>query len=164
MKIKVKLFNGAEKLQIIKKGDWIDLRANCDIELNGPKAFRGNVEFTSALIPLGVGMELPGGMEAIMAPRSSTYKTFGIIQWNSPAVIDNSYCGNNDEWRFAAIALRPTTICRGDRVCQFKIQPSQQATMWQKLRWLFSSKLEIEYVDTLESEDRKGFGEGTGAK
>ena len=43
------------------------------------------------MIRLGVGMILPEGYEAHVAPRSSTYKNFGIIQTNSIGVIDHSY-------------------------------------------------------------------------
>ena len=89
MKIKIKYFTDIEKITKIEKGDWIDLRAAEDVTLKAG-------EFK--LIPLGVAMELPTGYEAHMVPRSSTYKKFGIIQTNHQAVIDESYCGDNDEW------------------------------------------------------------------
>ena len=82
---------------------------------------------------------------------------------NSEGVIDNSYCGDEDEWRFPAIAFRDTTINKGERICQFRIQLSQKATIWQKLRWLFSNKIELVSVDKLESINRGGFGT-TGVK
>ena len=164
MNIKVRLINGAQPLEIIKKGDWIDLRANEDVELPGLILREGAVDIYARRIPLGIAMELPAGYEAIMAPRSSTFKTFGIISWNSIGVIDNTYCGNNDEWSFGAISLRKTMIKKGDRICQFRIQLSQKATFWQKLKWLFTSKIEVEYVDQLLGPDRHGFGAGTGLK
>jgi dUTP pyrophosphatase len=73
MKIKIKYFNGATKLGKISKGDWIDLYANEDIFVE---------HNTRAMIPLGVAMELPKGYEAHVVPRSSTFKTWGIIQTN----------------------------------------------------------------------------------
>ena len=71
------------------KSDWVDLRAAEDVELKAG-------EFK--LIPLGIAMQLPKGYEAIVAPRSSTYKNFGIRQTNSIGVIDETYCGDNDQW------------------------------------------------------------------
>lgn len=73
------------------------------------------------LIRLGVGMILPDGYEAIVAPRSSTPSKFGVILSNSIGVIDNSYSGNTDEWRFPALAIRNTIIEKGDRIAQFRI-------------------------------------------
>ena len=76
------------------KSDWVDLRAAEDVELKAG-------EFK--LIPLGIAMQLPKGYEAIVAPRSSTYKNFGIRQTNSIGVIDETYCGDNDQWYFPAV-------------------------------------------------------------
>ena len=77
---------------------------------------------------------------------------------NSQGVIDNAYSGNNDEWGLPLIAFGDTTIDKGERVCQFRIQLSQKATMWQKIKWLFSSSVKIEWVDTLDDVNRGGFG------
>ena len=41
-------------------------------------------------------MKLPKGYEAIIAPRSSTFKNWGLIQTNSIGVIDSTYNGDND--------------------------------------------------------------------
>ena len=102
-------------------------------------------------------MQLPKGFEAVVLPRSGTPK-LGIMCANSEGVIDNSYCGNDDEWRFPAIAFQSTTINKGDRICQFRVQLSQKATIWQKLRWLFSNKIELVSVDKLDGNNRGGFG------
>ena len=102
------------------------------------------------LIRLGVGMILPDGYEAHVAPRSSTVKNFGIIQTNSPGVIDNSYSGEEDEWRMPAYALRDTVIRKNDRICQFRIVEKQPA-------------LTFEIVEHLNDESRGGFG-STGTK
>lgn len=74
-----------------------------------------------------------------------------------------SYSGNNDEWKFPALATKDITILEGDRICQFRIQPSQKASVWTKLRWLFTDKIEFEFVDSLDNENRGGFGT-TGVK
>jgi len=114
--------------------------------------------FDSGCIPLGVSMQLPKYFEANVLPRSSTFKSYGIIQSNSEGVIDNTYCGDNDEWKFPAIALRDTTIQEGTRICQFRIRPSQNAPAWVKLKWLFTNKIEFVEVETLNNKDRGGFG------
>ena len=119
-KIKIKYFSDIEKIKKVDNGDWIDLRSAIDVKLKAN-------EFK--LIPLGIGMKLPKGYEAHIVPRSSTFKNFGIIQTNHQGVIDESYCGNNDQWYFPAYALRDTKICKNDRICQFRImkkQPSVQ--------------------------------------
>ena len=77
--------------------------------------------------------------------------------------IDTAYCGDNDEWGFYCYSIDKTTIHKGDRICQFEIVPNQFATIWQKLKWLFSSKLEFEWVDNLDNVDRGGHGK-TGVK
>lgn len=142
MKIKIKYFTDKiEKLDYIaEKSDWIDLRAARDVELK-------QGEF--ALIPLGVAMELPKGYEAHVVPRSSTFKNFGIIQTNHMGVIDETYCGDNDQWFFPAYALRDTKINMGDRICQFRIMEHQPA-------------IEFEEAFNLGHEDRGGHG-STGA-
>ncbi len=123
------------------KSDWIDLRAAENVEMKAGD-FR--------LIPLGVVMELPKGYEAHVVPRSSTYKNFGIIQTNHMGVIDESYCGDNDQWYFPAYALRDTQIQEGDRICQFRIMEHQPA-------------LEFEEVESMGNKDRGGIG-STGRK
>ena len=126
-----------EKLRYIDgKSDWIDLRAAEDVELKAG-------EFK--LISLGVSMELPKGYEAHIVPRSSTFKTWGILQTNSMAVIDESYCGDNDIWRYPVYATRDTVIHKNDRICQFRIEKHQPTIMFEE-------------VDTLGNEDRNGFG------
>lgn len=167
MKIKVKEITEGSKLEIIKKGDWIDLCAAEDVELVAPQAgvqyelngkrFR-DVSFDSCLIRLGFAMILPKGFEAHVVPRSSTFKNFKIVQSNSFGIIDNTYSGNDDEWKFPAISLEHTVIKKGDRICQFRIQLSQRATIWQKIKWLFTSKIKFEWVDNLDPNSRGGFG------
>lgn len=164
LKIKVKRINKELPLPcVIKKGDWIDLRAAETIELTAPhanslKEKARKVEFDTKLIKLGIAMQLPDGFEAMVLPRSSIFKNFGIMLVNSEGVIDQEYRGDTDEWRFGAIALKDTVINKGDRICQFRIQLSQKATFWQKLKWLFSSGIEIVEVDSLEGEGRGGIG------
>ena len=126
-----------EKLTYIEgKSDWIDLRAAEEVELK-------QGEFK--LIKLGVSMQLPAGYEAVVVPRSSTYKNFGIIQTNHMGVIDETYCGDNDVWMMPAYALRDTEINVNDRICQFRIQKHQPAIVFEE-------------VEVLGNDDRGGIG------
>ena len=142
MQIKIKYFDkDAIPLEKISKGDWIDLRRAETVWIQ-----KGEI----ANIRLGVGMILPDGYERIVAPRSSTPSRFGVICANSIGVIDNSYSGDNDEWRFPAYAIRSTVISKGDRICQFRIIENQP-------------QIEFEPVEHLNNTDRGGFG-STGVK
>lgn len=174
LKIKVKRFTSEEgnplvdMPKVIKKGEWVDLRTAERMLIPAPQAglskdlkYR-DVDFKVVNIPLGVAMQLPNGFEAIMASRSSLPGNMGIVLANGIAVIDNSFCGNEDQWMFPAISIRKTTIEQNTRICQFRIQLSQKATVWQKIKWLLSSDIEFVEVDSLGEENRKGIGEGTG--
>lgn len=147
----------------MEKGEFVDLRARDNFSFHEPTIVNNMVIFDKELIPLGVAMQLPKGFEAIIIPRSSSFKHFGIMEANSVGLIDNSYCGNSDEWKLPVIAFKKGKVSAGERVCQFRIQLSQRATFWQKLNWLFSSGIELEFVDTLTNLNRGGFG-STGLK
>ena len=136
--VKVKYFTDkVDKLCYIDgKSDWIDLRAAEEVKMKAGE-FR--------LIPLGVAMELPAGYEAHIVPRSSTFKNFGIIQTNHMGVIDESYCGDGDQWYFPALAIRDTEIHVNDRICQFRIMKNQPP-------------LKFTRVERMEGPDRGGFG------
>jgi len=126
-----------EKLTYIEgKSDWIDLRAAEEVVLK-------QGEFK--LIKLGVSMQLPAGYEAVIVPRSSTYKNFGIIQTNHMGVVDETYCGDNDVWMMPALAMRDTVIHVNDRICQFRIQKHQP-------------QIVFEEVEVLGNADRGGIG------
>ena len=101
-----------------KHGNWFDLKCAETINL---------LPNTYIEIPLGVCMQLPSGYEAIVAPRSSTFKKYGIILVNSIGIIDSDYFGDNDWWRFPAYCTKLGTIEAGTRIAQFRIlykQPS----------------------------------------
>ena len=136
--IKIKYFTDKiDKLcYIAGNSDWIDLRVAEDVVMTKGE-FR--------LIRLGVAMELPQGYEAHVVPRSSTYKNFGLIQTNHMGVIDESYKGDADEWKWPALAMRDTEVHVGDRLCQFRIMTHQP-------------QINFLEVDSLENEDRGGFG------
>ena len=137
-KIQIKYFSDKiERLRYIDgKSDWIDLRAAEDVLLKAGEY---------KLIPLGIAMKLPKGYEAHVVPRSSTFKNFGVIQTNHYGVIDESYCGDNDQWFVPVMAMRDTEIHVNDRICQFRIMEHQPA-------------ISFEECDVLGSTDRGGFG------
>lgn len=172
MKIKVKEIVKGSAPVVMEQGDWFDLKVANNVSFKAPYAttlkrkrpkneeetsFR-TVNFDFKLINLGFAMQLPDGYEAVVVPRSSLFKKLGLIQANSMSIIDNSYCGNNDEWKFPALAFKNITIEKGTRICQVKIQLSQRATVWQKIKWLFDNKIEFEIVKNLKSDNRGGFG------
>ncbi len=131
------LSNKIEKLRFIDgKSDWVDLRSAEEVEMKAGEA---------RLISLGIAVQLPTGYEAHIVPRSSTFKNFGLIQTNHMGVIDESYCGDNDEWKLPVMAVRDTCIHINDRICQFRIMKHQP-------------NLKFEEVDHLDGCDRGGFG------
>ena len=137
MKVLIKYFDKEiDKLCRIEQGDWIDLRSAEDVTLS-----QGEYR----LIRLGVGIKLPTGYEAHVVPRSSTFKNFGIIQTNHQGVIDESYCGDGDEWMYPVLAMRDTVIHKNDRICQFRIVQKQPM-------------FDFEEVDRLDDINRGGFG------
>ena len=123
--IKIKYFTDKiEKLAYIGgKSDWVDLRSAEDVTLK-----KGEFK----LIPLGIAMELPKGYEAHVVPRSSTYKNFGVIQTNHMGVIDETYCGDNDQWFMPVLAMRDTRIHVNDRICQFRSMEHQPELVFEE--------------------------------
>lgn len=134
--IKINYHGTPYRLKQVKGSDWIDLYV---VESYHLKA--GEREYLN----LGISMKLPEGYEAYIVPRSSTFKKYGILQTNSPAVIDNAYSGDNDIWKYPVYATREIWIPEGARVCQFRIQKSQP-------------KVEFIEVDSLGEENRGGLG------
>lgn len=135
--IRVKYHNkDLEKIQNINIGDWTDLRCAENITLEA-----GEFRF----IDLGISVEIPTGYEMHIAPRGSTYKNFFLIQTNSVGVLDESYNGDNDIVKMAALAMAATTLKVNDRICQCRIVPKQPSVTW------------IE-VEALNNDDRGGFG------
>ncbi len=126
-----------EKLEYIAgKSDWIDLRVAEDVSLK-----KGDFK----LISMGISLQVPDGYEMLLAPRSSTFKNFGLIQTNSLGVIDETYCGDNDIIRLPVYATRDTELHVNDRICQFRIIEHQPHIIFDE-------------VESLGNQDRGGFG------
>ena len=154
MKIRIKYFEESTKLKKIAKGNWIDVYANKDVFVKVNER---------AMIPLGFALELPSGWEAHLAPRSSTFKTWGIIQTNSVGVVDDTYIGDNDQWHMPVYWLegkgtelidgeeiKGTWIRKGDKIAQFRIMEVMP-------------EIEFDEVESFGNSDRGGFG-STGSK
>lgn len=154
MIIRIKYFDKATKLKKITKGNWIDVYANKDVFVKCGER---------AMVPLGFALELPEGWEGHLAPRSSTFKTWGIIQTNSVGVVDDTYIGDNDQWHMPVYCLqgkdlesengeeiKGTWIRKGDKIGQFRIMEVMP-------------EIEFEEVESFGNKDRGGFGT-TGTK
>lgn len=142
MEIKIKYHDDSlPRLERFEQGNWIDLRASESVCMRAG-------EFK--IIPLGVSIELPKGYEAHLAPRSSTFKKWKILQTNGVGIIDTAYCGDNDVWGFPAFALEDTVIEAGSRIAQFRIMKTMEP-------------VDFVEVEHLSDQDRGGFG-STGSK
>lgn len=158
LQAEIKYLEGARELTKISKGDLIDLYAYEDVFI----PYMGQT-----LISLGFSLKLPKGYMAKLYPRSSTFKTWGLIQTNHVGIIDNSYCGNNDIYMYPVqctmakqtekvminghkVTISGTWVKKGDRICQMEICEVPPT-------------IEFNKVDDLQTEDRGGFG-STGTK
>lgn len=146
MKLRIKYLQDATRMNKITKGNWIDVYAYEDTFV--PEGER-------AMINLGFALELPKGWEGHLAPRSSTFKTWGVIQTNSVGVVDDTYIGDNDIWHMPIYCLQAkhdngTWIRTGDKIGQFRIMEVMP-------------EIEFEEVESFGNQDRGGFGT-TGVK
>ena len=151
--VKVLLYSKHAQIAIKNNGDCFDLFTCEDAIVKAG---------TPTLISLGLAMRLPTGCVAKIYDRSSTPRKVGVHLAHSVSYIDWSYQGRNDIWRYSAKVCKGGTkqvrVPAGTRICQFEICLSQRATVWQKLKWLFTSGYKFEYVDDLEEVSRGGFG------
>lgn len=140
-------------------GDWVDVRVNDTPQVLQPNGKfkevsslldeRGQVAFpikadSLIKIPLGFGLIMPDHYEAIVKPRSSLSKNTGLI-WATSGVIDEGYCGDNDQWFIVLYATRDCELMLSERVAQFRIQEKQP-------------KLKFKTVNKLKDKDRGGHG------
>lgn len=151
MKIKVKeITSGCFPVRTgLTKSDCYDLVLAEDVTMKKGEVY---------VAKLGIAIELPKGMVATIYSRSSAPSKLGVTVANGIGFIDTSYNGDSDEWRAPLYAFKAVNLQAGDRICQFEIKPSQFATVWQKLRWLFTSKILLKHVDSLGNKSRGGIG------
>lgn len=157
--LRVKMLDGnLTKIGGDISGEWYDLRLSNLKKLNGEsvgldKMFEGVVvkykKGDVLQLGLGIATELPKGYEAIVNPRSGTFKNYGFLLTNSQGVIDNTYRG---EWMAMVYCTRDGEIAYNDRFLQFRIQKQQP-------------NMEIVFVDDLSETQRGNGGYGsTGVK
>ena len=98
-----------------------------------------------AYIPLNVAIEIPKGYMIMLAARSSLHKK-GLMLANGVGIIDEDFCGNDDEYHAALYNFteKPVSIERGARLLQGIIKKYEKAD-WQE-------------VHDLENPTRGGFG------
>lgn len=154
LKIKVKEITEGCMPVVIEQGDWIDLKLAEDVKFTGPEVQSRKIKY----LPLGIAMELPKGFEAYILPRSSTPNKWNIEVANSQAIIDESYKGDEDEWKLITKAFKAIEILKGTRICQFRIMPKMNAGILTKLKWLFSNGIKLIKVDSLNNKNRGGIG------
>ena len=154
LKIKVKEITEGCMPEIIEQGDWIDLKLAEDVKFTGTEVQSRKIKYLS----LGIAMELPKGFEAYVLPRSSTPNKWNIEVANSQAIIDESYKGDEDEWKLITKAFKAIEIPKGTRICQFRIMPKMNAGILTKLKWLFSNGVKLIKVDSLNNKNRGGIG------
>ncbi len=116
----------------------MDLRADIEAELSIPPMGR-------ALVPTGIALALPPGIEGQVRPRSGLAIRHGVTCLNTPGTIDADYRG---EIRVILVNLgdAPFPVRRGDRIAQIVFAPVVKAA--------------LEVVDDLEATRRGegGFG------
>lgn len=134
--LKVRYKEGSPQITQEEYGGCIDLYNYEGVELKAG-------EFK--LIDLGIAMQLPPGFDAILIPRSSTFKKYGLLLVNSPGYIDHTYCGSEDWWFAPAYATRDVSIPAGTRCFQFRLIKQQP-------------QLYIQSVDSLGEINRGGCG------
>ncbi|MBI5342083.1 MAG: dUTP diphosphatase [Deltaproteobacteria bacterium] len=116
----------------------VDLRADVEGEVVLPPMGR-------ALIPTGIAVALPTGVEAQVRPRSGLAVRHGVTCLNSPGTIDSDYRG---EIRVVLVNFgsEPFSVRRGDRIAQMVFAPVLRAS--------------FQVVDDLDATRRGGGGFG----
>lgn len=98
------------------------------------------------LIPANVIVETPPGYMLMVTLRSSTPRKLGLLIPHGVGVIDQDYCGEDDEIKIQVynFSSNPVTVERGDKIAQ-GIFVRVDAAQWSE-------------VDRIETETRGGFG------
>jgi dUTP pyrophosphatase len=99
----------------------MDLRADIEAEIVLPPMGR-------ALVPTGISVALPAGVEAQVRPRSGLAARHGVTCLNSPGTVDSDYRG---EIRVVLVNLgsEPFPVRRGDRIAQLVFSPVLRASL-----------------------------------
>ena len=147
------------KVAELDNGDWIDLRCaeKRDIDSQGQRGIHINKgEF--AIISLGVSIKIPKEYETWLAPRSSTFKNFKVIETNGIGIIDNSYCGDNDILKIPVYAMEDTFIPFDARIAQFRLVHRMRYMSTEPSGLPGYTLLVFHEKDKLDEPDRGGLG------
>ena len=113
MKVRIKRIDKSLPLPIYQtKGSvGFDLLTRIEMTIQ-PKAIE--------LIPANVIVQVPKGYALILVSRSSTPRKHGLTKPHSIGVIDQDYCGDNDEILIQVMNFteKPVTIPKGARIAQ----------------------------------------------
>lgn len=138
MKIKIKRFDKSLPLPVHKTAGAVavDLCSRIDITVE-PKQI--------VYIPMNVAIQIPDGYFIMQVPRSSTHK-LGLMAINSVGIFDRDYCGDNDEYHFAAYNFTdsPITVEKSTRLVQLLL--------------IKCENFDVEEVEMMGDCDRGGFG------
>lgn len=98
----------------------MDLRADVEAEVTLPPMGR-------ALVPTGIAVAIPPGVEGQVRPRSGLAARSGVTCLNSPGTIDSDYRG---EIRVVLVNLgdAPFVLRRGERIAQLVFSPVLRAS------------------------------------
>jgi len=143
MKIRIKRIDKSLPLPIYETGGAVgfDLLAREEVIIN-PQSIE--------LIPANVIVEVPNGYALILASRSSTPRKHGLTKPHGIGVIDQDYCGNEDEIKIQMMNFtnQPVTIKKGIKIAQGL--------------FVRVDRFEFDEVDEIKKESRGGFGSTDG--
>ena len=138
MKAKIKRFDKTLPLPEYQTGGaaCFDLASREDVSIKP-----GEV----GLIPLNVAVDAPEQYFIFVVARSSLHKR-GLMLVNGIGIIDSDYCGDNDEIKAPLynFSNEEVLVKKGERTVQAML------VNFEKVEW--------EEVDSLENEERGGFG------
>jgi dUTP pyrophosphatase len=139
MKVKIKRIDQNLQLPIYETSGSVgfDLLCREDVTINPSEI---------ALIPANVIVEIPQGYMLMVTLRSSTPKKYGLLMPHGVGIIDNDYCGEEDEIKIQVynFTANPVTVKRGDKIAQGIF------TKVDKAQW--------EEIDRMNQQTRGGFG------
>jgi dUTP pyrophosphatase len=99
-----------------------------------------------AIVPANLVVKVPSGYMLALISRSSTPRKKGLLKPHAIGVIDQDYCGENDELGIQVYNFTDQTVIvdRGERIAQAVVIPVQ--------------KVEFSEVENMNTIDRGGFG------
>lgn len=100
----------------------------------------------TGLIPCNIIIETPSGCMFVVVPRSSTPKKKGLLIPHGIGIIDQDYCGPEDEVKFQVLNFTDEAVIveKGERLAQGCFVPVE--------------KVEFQEVQKINEKTRGGFG------